>query len=100
MQPPGLAAFEKRDEKRAKQYSFEQKSVKLGDEYERTFRENEKAWRFFQSQAPSYQKTAAWWVISAKRAETRLKRLATLIKDSEAGQRIALLRRAANRKTP
>jgi uncharacterized protein YdeI (YjbR/CyaY-like superfamily) len=40
---------------------------------------NAKARAFFESQAPWYQRTATWWVISAKREETRLKRAKSLI---------------------
>jgi uncharacterized protein YdeI (YjbR/CyaY-like superfamily) len=93
MQPAGLAAFAKRSEKYTGLYSFEQGAVKLEEAYEKQFKENEKAWQFFQSQPASYQKTATWWVMSAKQEATRLKRLATLIQDSEAGLRIAQLRR-------
>lgn len=75
MMPAGLRAFEKRSEDKARQYSFEQGRVALGSEYERRFRDNEKAWAFFQAQPPSYRKTATWWVVSAKREETRLRRL-------------------------
>ncbi len=94
MQPAGAEAFAKWNEKRSGLYSFEQQSVKLDEAHEKQFKENEKAWHFFQSQAPSYQKMATWWVISAKQEATRLKRLATLIGDSEAVQKIAPLRRS------
>ncbi len=93
MQPAGLEAFAKREEDHSRQYSFEQGEVALGEEFEATFRANEKAWAFFASQPPSYRKTTTWWVISAKQEETRRRRLATLIEDSEAGERIAPLRR-------
>jgi uncharacterized protein YdeI (YjbR/CyaY-like superfamily) len=93
MQPPGLAAFEKRREDLARQYSFEQGDVELGAEYERVFRDNAKAWSWFSSQPPGYRRTATWWVISAKREQTRRRRLGTLISDSAAGQRIGPLRR-------
>jgi uncharacterized protein YdeI (YjbR/CyaY-like superfamily) len=58
--------------------------------YVRRFKENADAWRFFSTQAPWYQRTTTWLVISAKREETRLKRLATLIADSAAGKRIGI----------
>ncbi len=86
MRPPGVQAFEKRTGKRSEIYAYEQrKGAKLGGAYEKTFRANKKAWEFFQAQPPWYQRTASWWVISAKKEETRLKRLAQLIKDSEQG---------------
>jgi uncharacterized protein YdeI (YjbR/CyaY-like superfamily) len=93
MQPAGIAAFEKRDKDKTAPYSFEQQSPELGEEFEAEFQANAKAWEFFRSQAPSYQRTATWWVISAKREETQRRRLATLIADSARGERIALLRR-------
>lgn len=93
MMPAGLAAFERREENRSRQYSFEQADAALGPEYERAFRANRKAWAFFQSQPPYYRRTAAWWVISAKREETRARRLELLIRDSEAGERIGPMRR-------
>ena len=93
MHPAGLQAFNTRDEKKANQYSFEQKSVKLDVNYEKKFRENKKAWEYFQSMAPSYRKTAAWWVMSAKQEETRLRRLNILIRDSGLSQKIGPLKR-------
>lgn len=93
MQAAGLEAFARRREDRARQYSFEQGKVSLGDAFEAEFRANAKAWSFFEAQPPSYRKTATWWVVSAKREDTRKRRLATLIADSAAGVRIAPLRR-------
>jgi uncharacterized protein YdeI (YjbR/CyaY-like superfamily) len=51
-------------------------------------RENPAAWEFFQAQPPSYQRIATWYVVSAKREATRLKRLERLIEDSAAGRRL------------
>jgi uncharacterized protein YdeI (YjbR/CyaY-like superfamily) len=93
MQPTGLAIYHQREQKNEKVYAFEQTSIELNEEYEAKFKANIKAWDFFASQAPYYQKTAIWWVISAKREETRLKRLQILIEDSEVGQKIGQLRR-------
>jgi uncharacterized protein YdeI (YjbR/CyaY-like superfamily) len=93
MRPAGIAAFEKRDQAKSPAYSFEQGSPGFGAELEATFRANAPAWAFFESQAPWYRRTATWWVVSAKREETRRRRLATLIEDSARGERIALVRR-------
>ncbi len=93
MQPAGLAAFEKRKEASSEIYAYEQKEVALAPDYEQRFRENQAAWAFFEAQAAWYRKTALWWVMSAKREETRLKRLETLIADSEQGRRIKSLDR-------
>jgi uncharacterized protein YdeI (YjbR/CyaY-like superfamily) len=93
MKPSGIEAFQKRLEKKSAQCSYERKHVKLADEYELKFRANKKAWEFFQSLPPSVKKLSSGWVMSAKREETRLKRLDSLINASEEGQRIAPLRR-------
>ena len=96
----GRAAFLARTEDRSNTYSFEQREpIELGDAQLETFRANAPAWAFFQSQPPSYRKAATWWVISAKRAETRDRRLATLIDDSAAGRRIRSLTPLAARST-
>ena len=94
MRAAGLRAFEKRLEHKTAIYSFEQrKQATLPAAYLREFRSNATAWRFFTSQAPWYQRTATGWVISAKREETRRKRLQTLIEDSAQGRAIGPLRR-------
>ncbi len=98
MQPAGLAAFEARDEKRSGIYSYEQrKAAKLPRAMEQEFRANEKAWSFFGSRPPGYRRTAIWWVISAKREDTRKRRLATLIADSAAGRTLRHLTRPGGR---
>jgi uncharacterized protein YdeI (YjbR/CyaY-like superfamily) len=80
MQAAGLAAFGKRDGDRSAIYAYEQrKSAKMPSNFEKQFRANAGAWAFFKAQAPWYQRTSTYWVISAKKEETRLKRLAILI---------------------
>jgi uncharacterized protein YdeI (YjbR/CyaY-like superfamily) len=86
MQPAGLAAFAARTENRSGIYAYEQRSDKLAAPYEKRLRQNKAAWKFFQAQTPSYRKLASWWVVSAKREETRLKRLEKLIEDSAQGR--------------
>jgi uncharacterized protein YdeI (YjbR/CyaY-like superfamily) len=93
MHPSGLKAFEERVPERSGIYAYEQGRQKLAESYERELRANGKAWEFFRAQAPWYQRTAAHWVMSAKREETRARRLATLIDDSANGRRIAPLSR-------
>ncbi|MEX0762453.1 MAG: YdeI/OmpD-associated family protein [Dehalococcoidia bacterium] len=94
MKEAGLRAFNGRDTKKTKLYQYENKPVELSDQYERQFRNNEKAWNLFQSQAPSYKRVCTWWVMSAKQEATRQRRLATLIEDSAAGRRSASFRRS------
>jgi uncharacterized protein YdeI (YjbR/CyaY-like superfamily) len=87
MHAAGLAAFEKRDGDRSAIYAYEQrKTAKLPSDFEKRFRANARAWAFFQAQAPWYQRTSTYWVISAMKEETRLKRLTILI-DCSARQR-------------
>lgn len=79
----GLAAYSKRKPENSGMASFEQKEVKLPKEYEKRLKANKDAWSFFSKKlAPSLQKQCIWWVISAKREETREKRLNTLIECS------------------
>lgn len=78
----GRKAFESRDPARTGIYSFEQRPQRLAPEFEKHFRRNKAAWQYFTGQAPWYQRTAIFWVMSAKKEETRSSRLATLIQDS------------------
>jgi len=95
MHPAGLRAFEARSEDKTGIYAYEQRhTAKLGAERERRFRANKKAWGYFSAQPPSYRQTAIWWVVSAKKEETRQRRLAALIEDSERGRTIRPLTRA------
>jgi len=88
MTPAGARAFEARDPDR-QGYSYEAESSGLSDAFDALFRANEAAWQWFSEQAPFYRRTAVHWVMSAKREETRLRRLAALIEDSAAGRRVA-----------
>jgi uncharacterized protein YdeI (YjbR/CyaY-like superfamily) len=92
MRPAGLAAFEARSEARSAIYSYEQRHLaKLEPAEEAAFRANETAWDWFSARSPSYRRTATYWVVTAKRPETRARRLATLIEDSAAGRTVAPL---------
>ncbi len=87
MQPAGRKAFQARAEDKSVVYAYEQKQdARLTAPYEKRLKANKKAWAFFQAQAPWYQRSASWWVVSAKQEQTREKRLATLIEDSENGR--------------
>src|SRR6202008_425933 len=92
MHAAGLSAFEKRDGDRSAIYAYEQrKAAKLPAEFEKQFRAKTEAWAFFQSQPPWYQRTSTYWVVSAKKEETRLKRFATLIDCSSSKKNIPTL---------
>lgn len=94
----GLKVFQQRDKKKSRQYSYEVRNRQFDSEYARQFRANPTAWEFYQAQAPWYRRVSCYWVMSAKKEETRLRRLATLIDDSADGRRIKQL--AANRRKP
>ena len=93
MKPAGLKAFEQMDESNARQASYEQEEVALSKEYEDKIRANKQAWSYFQTLAPGYTRTSIHWVMSAKREDTRRRRLQKLIESCEAGQKIPPLRR-------
>ena len=89
MRPTGVKAFARRKEESSGTYSYEnRKSAVLEQAAEERFRSGAKAWRFFQKQTASYRQTLIWWVISAKKGQTRKRRLEKLIAQSEAGKRM------------
>jgi uncharacterized protein YdeI (YjbR/CyaY-like superfamily) len=96
MMPPGLAVFEGRDERKTRQYSYEREQAQLDPGFAAALRANRRAAAFFEAQPPGYRKVATFWVMSAKKEETRARRLAHLIERSASGARIDLL--APNRK--
>jgi uncharacterized protein YdeI (YjbR/CyaY-like superfamily) len=94
MHAAGLEAFRLRDPRKAGIYSFERRhNAKLTAEETRKFKANKKAWEHFQATAPGYRSLATFRVASAKRQETRARRLASLIADCAAGRKIGVLRR-------
>ena len=88
MQPAGLRAFAARRENRSGIYSYEQRQERLPEPYAGLLAANPAASRFFEAQPPSYRKKLGWWVVSAKREETRLLRLEKLIAALAAGRRL------------
>ena len=88
MRPAGLKAFEARIENKSGIYSYEQRTTELGQPYANLLKKNEAAWNFFQTQPPSYRKMICWWIVSARKEETRMARLAKLISESAKGKRL------------
>jgi uncharacterized protein YdeI (YjbR/CyaY-like superfamily) len=93
MRAAGSAAFAARDAGNSRRYSFEERPSQLDARSEKTFRANKRAWAFFRAQVPWYQRTSIFWVMDAKREETRARRLAELIGSSARGEPIKLLDR-------
>lgn len=92
MKPAGIASFEKRTENNSRIYSHETERKQFSATFEKQFKANKKAWQFFTSQAPSYQKVATHIVMTAKQEATKLKRLKELIEASEAHQKMGRLK--------
>jgi uncharacterized protein YdeI (YjbR/CyaY-like superfamily) len=92
MRPAGLVAFEARSDARSAVYSYEQRLLaSLEPDEEATFRTNRAAWDAWEARPPSYRKAAIYWIVSARKPETRARRLATLIEDSAAGRTVGPL---------
>jgi uncharacterized protein YdeI (YjbR/CyaY-like superfamily) len=91
MRPPGVKAFAARTAAKSGVYSFEAKPRELSRELKRQFKSDQAAWEFFQQQPPGYQRLMSFWIMSAKREETRARRLAQLILDSKRGRRVGML---------
>jgi uncharacterized protein YdeI (YjbR/CyaY-like superfamily) len=88
MRPIGLKAFAARIENKSGIYSYEQRTTELSQPYAKLLKKNKAAWNFFQTQSPSYRKMICWWIVSAKKEETRMARLAKLISESAKGNRL------------
>ena len=91
MKPAGMHVFNKRTDEHG--YSSEDRIVPFSSEYEEQIKANQLALQFFTNLAPSYKRDSIWWVMSAKKEETRLRRLGILITSSEAGLKIPTLRK-------
>jgi uncharacterized protein YdeI (YjbR/CyaY-like superfamily) len=88
MHASGLAAFAAANPNKSKVYSYEQKEAELDDASRELFQLDSEAWLFFEAQPPSYRKRVSWWVIGAKKEETRRTRLEKLIAASSKGRRL------------
>lgn len=88
MMPAGIEAFSHRKDEKSGIYGYENRPKALPEEYAAIFRKDRKAWEFFSSIAPSYQRAVAHWVVSGKKEETRQVRLAKLIAASAKGKRV------------
>jgi uncharacterized protein YdeI (YjbR/CyaY-like superfamily) len=92
MRPAGLAAWERRTDERSAIYAYEQRhSSELALHEQAALHANQSSAEFWKRQPAGYRRTATYWVVSAKRPETRARRLAQLIEDSAAGRRIGAL---------
>ncbi len=88
MTPAGERAYEENKHKSGL-YSYENEQKELAAQETALFRKNQAAWSHWEKQPPSYRRTVLHWITSAKKPQTRARRLAQLIEDSAAGRRIA-----------
>ncbi len=86
MAPAGRKAFEARTNAKTAVYSFEKAAAELPPELADQLAADKRANEYFEGRAPSYKRTAIHWVVSAKREETRLRRLGQLIESSAKGE--------------
>ena len=97
MRAAGRAAFEARDTAKTESVSRVRDAARFGTAQEAQFKANRPAWAFFSAQPPGYRRMAAWWILSARRDETRAKRLAALIEMSASGKRLVPMSPAARK---
>jgi len=97
MKAPGLQAFDGREPKKSGIYSFENRPQTLEAGLEKQFRQNKKAWKFFETLPTYFKKTSVFWIMSAKKEETRLRRLQTFIEACARGERLGAI---AGKSTP
>jgi len=91
MKPAGLAAFKARDEEKTRRYSYERDNAALDAASLRALKADRTAYAFFEALPPGMKRAVTHWIASAKREETRQRRVAHLIERSRAGKRIDLL---------
>lgn len=91
MRPAGLRVYNNRSDQQG--YTSDDRNIPLSKEFEERIKANPSAWQFLANLAPSYRRDSIWWVMSAKKEETRLKRLGILIESSQAGLKIPSLRK-------
>jgi uncharacterized protein YdeI (YjbR/CyaY-like superfamily) len=87
MTPAGVRAYEENKHKSGL-YAYENKLAALDPADEKLFRKNKAAWTDWERRPPGYRKTILHWVTSAKKPETRAKRLAILIDSCARGEKI------------
>jgi uncharacterized protein YdeI (YjbR/CyaY-like superfamily) len=87
MTPAGERAYEQNKHKSGL-YAYENVQKELSADEEKLFRKNKAAWSDWEKRPPSYRRSALHWITSAKKAETRAKRLSQLIEVSAEGRRL------------
>jgi uncharacterized protein YdeI (YjbR/CyaY-like superfamily) len=80
MKAAGLDAFAARKKAKSGRASYEQKEpAELSPADIKVFKRNAAAWKYYGTVPPGYRRLVNWWVTSARKPETREKRLRRLI---------------------
>ena len=88
MRPAGLAAFKRRDEERTRRHHATRDNPALDTASLRALKADKKAYANFQALPPGRKRLYTFWIASAKREDTRAKRLAVVLERCRAGKRI------------
>ena len=89
MRPAGLTAYEKRSEKNSRQASYERVEPPEFSEWQlQQLQRSKKVWQAFEQLPPGYRKRVTHWIATAKRRETQIKRLDSLIQTLKSGGRL------------
>ena len=88
MTPAGLAVFTERHPSQTEGYTTSTHDAELTPELLALLQADGRAWAFFEAQPPGYQRNSRWWIMQAKRDETRLKRVEMLREAAAAGRRL------------
>ena len=88
MTADGVRAYEE-NKGRQGVYAYETALKELSPAETKQFRGNKAAWADWEKRPAGYRRVVLHWIASAKKPETRARRLATLIEDSAAGRKVA-----------
>ena len=100
MRPAGLAAFEARDPERTAVYSYERADAALSQAEIGHLKKNRAAWADWERRSPSYKRTVMYWIASAKKPETRARRLEALIEAAATGEPVGPMRPPGSPRSP
>ncbi len=83
IKPAGQQAFDEGKKERAKTKTKNGQAENLKKEYEKKIKASKKAWAYFNGLSPSVKKKMVYWIMSAKKEETQLRRVDSLIQEAE-----------------
>jgi len=84
----GRAAYEARPDPESIGHTSERGHTELDDKRLRAFQRKTTAWKFFEAQPPGYRTMVITWIMSAKKNETKDRRLKALVESSPPKKRL------------